>query len=218
MISDSDLTAHASCCADDLKALERTRMCDADHPLTAAPTAKRGVRCDSCKKRFPLGTIMHGCAECEWDICEKCLGLREQPGQQQGAAKDSGGKVRVYEKEEQNKERSGSHGVAQVSIAAAAAASVRAEINFPHAAESKVSQDKVKASDGDKSRVLNATTWDGPSSSSSGYKGVSKMMYKPGNGQKNRREKWVATIFHEQKEEYLGMFTEPHKAARAYDR
>merc|ERR1711900_109147 len=29
-------------------------------------------RCDMCQRRFPKGTRMYGCLECNWDACRNC--------------------------------------------------------------------------------------------------------------------------------------------------
>ena len=51
--------------------------CHAGHTLVPAKTETAGMRCDECALKVPKGTLLHGCAECDWDICVTCLTSKE---------------------------------------------------------------------------------------------------------------------------------------------
>ena len=43
------------------------------HPLSSFTVPNRLFACDVCDCRPQRGSVMHGCRECDWDICETCL-------------------------------------------------------------------------------------------------------------------------------------------------
>lgn len=43
------------------------------HPLTRFTTESAGYGCDSCGGRLPKGSTLHGCRECDFDLCDNCF-------------------------------------------------------------------------------------------------------------------------------------------------
>lgn len=48
--------------------------CPAGHPLRSFKTDSDGYLCNSCKNAFVAGTVLHGCRQCDYDVCYDCLG------------------------------------------------------------------------------------------------------------------------------------------------
>ena len=46
--------------------------CPAGHALSAFDCPRDGFGCDVCSARKPIGARMHGCRECNYDLCELC--------------------------------------------------------------------------------------------------------------------------------------------------
>ena len=53
------------------------RVCHEGHPLEVMQTDEDGYFCNECDQPFPAGTTLHGCSECDWDICQACLASSE---------------------------------------------------------------------------------------------------------------------------------------------
>ena len=47
--------------------------CGNDHALAAFGTPFEGYSCNSCHSTFPEGATMHGCRECDFDLCGACF-------------------------------------------------------------------------------------------------------------------------------------------------
>lgn len=53
---------------------ERVLLCPKNgHALSSFTVPNRLYACDVCDCRPQRGSTMHGCRECDWDICENCL-------------------------------------------------------------------------------------------------------------------------------------------------
>jgi hypothetical protein len=50
-------------------------LCKNHHP--AKPhILEKTFRCDDCRRSVLRGSVMHGCQECNWDICQACVKRR----------------------------------------------------------------------------------------------------------------------------------------------
>lgn len=47
--------------------------CPGNHKLNVFATQKPSFVCDTCRTKFGIGATLHGCRECDWDICESCV-------------------------------------------------------------------------------------------------------------------------------------------------
>jgi len=48
-------------------------LCPSGHALTEMVRQQTPYMCDVCHQRIPPGTKLHGCRECNYDTCSKCL-------------------------------------------------------------------------------------------------------------------------------------------------
>ena len=55
---------------------ERTAECQKDHTLLKFQTPKEMYRCNECRTVVAKGETMHGCRQCNFDVCSECT--REQ--------------------------------------------------------------------------------------------------------------------------------------------
>eukprot|EP01065_Artemidia_motanka_P021299 TRINITY_DN2546_c3_g1_i1.p1 TRINITY_DN2546_c3_g1~~TRINITY_DN2546_c3_g1_i1.p1 ORF type:complete len:1016 (+),score=253.23 TRINITY_DN2546_c3_g1_i1:108-3155(+) len=60
--------------------------CPSGHALERHPIPDEGYGCDECQKELPQGTVVLGCKECDWDVCDDCLGRRGDVSAEEEAA------------------------------------------------------------------------------------------------------------------------------------
>jgi len=48
-------------------------QCPGGHHLQPFSSDENGWNCNCCQKIFPIGTTLHGCRKCNYDICSKCV-------------------------------------------------------------------------------------------------------------------------------------------------
>jgi hypothetical protein len=48
-------------------------QCPTGHQLQTFTSDENGWNCNCCQKRFFSGTTLHGCRQCNYDVCSKCL-------------------------------------------------------------------------------------------------------------------------------------------------
>lgn len=56
-----------------------SKKCKNGHDCVAFETPRPGFGCDDCEKSFPAGTMLYGCRECNYDLCEDCDGASSRP-------------------------------------------------------------------------------------------------------------------------------------------
>jgi hypothetical protein len=49
-------------------------LCPSGHTLTASLTPRSGLSCDACEGLFAAGVSVHGCRNCNYDLCTFCFG------------------------------------------------------------------------------------------------------------------------------------------------
>lgn len=57
--------------------LSEVPLCPAGHRLQAFETEKDGWSCDKCNEIFPEGCLLHGCRQCGYDACSKCVDIQK---------------------------------------------------------------------------------------------------------------------------------------------
>ena len=83
---------------EDAEAVGQTPRCEKGHALEAATTTKE-MGCDGCSRFFDAGSTLHGCAECDYDLCRECVdaaaaATRSEPKHSSGGSGGSGGRRR----------------------------------------------------------------------------------------------------------------------------
>ena len=56
---------------------QQTPRCGKGHALESATTTKE-MGCDGCSQVFEVGSTLHGCTECDYDLCGECVEKRRR--------------------------------------------------------------------------------------------------------------------------------------------